>query len=61
MDWLFYALISYYAWSINDNIKTMAVSISDLNKQMVIQITEAGFSKTTIQDHELRIRKLESP
>lgn len=60
VDWVFYGLLGYFVWSIDSNLREISKSVSTLNTQMAVQIAESHSNKATLNDHEQRIRVLES-
>ncbi len=60
VDYCFYTLLTYFAWSINDNIKEMAVSQAKLTTNDAVQDTRLDNNAKSIVDHETRIRTQEN-
>lgn len=60
VEWIFYGLLGYFAFSIDSNIKDMSKSIQTLNTQMAVQINENTSVKSKVDDHEGRLRLIES-
>ena len=59
VEWAFLGLLSWFAYSINMNISDMQKTISELNKQVAIVISDNAGSKELLKDHEFRLRDLE--
>lgn len=59
VEWAFLALITYFAYSLNNNISELQKGMIELNSQVKIILTESSNSKELIKDHENRLRFLE--
>lgn len=52
VGWLFFALLSYFAYDMNTTMKDMSHSVNDLNKNVAVVIFQSA-------NHEQRIQTLE--
>ncbi len=59
VEWAFLGLITYFAYSLNNNISELQKGMIELNSQVKIILTESSNSKELIKDHENRLRFLE--
>ena len=50
--WLFFALLSYFAYDMNSTMKEVSHSVNDLNKNVAVMIFQG-------ENHEERIKGLE--
>lgn len=50
--WLFFGLLSYFAYDMNSTMKEMKVSVIDLNKNVAVMLYQST-------NHEERIKYLE--
>lgn len=59
-SWVFYGLIGYVALNMSSNMEKIQTGVTELNKQVAVIITESNSAKKSIDDHEVRIRILET-
>lgn len=61
VEWAFYGLLSYFAWSISSDIDSMKTSIVDLNQKVAVVITRDEGQQEKLRDFERRLERLEYP
>lgn len=55
--WVFFALLSYFAYDMNSTMKDMNHSVVDLNKNVAVILYQGANHEERIKDLELRVFK----
>lgn len=57
--WLFFGLLSYFAYDMNTTMKDMSVSVNELNQSVAVVLVQQDGNKLSIEKLERRIEKIE--
>lgn len=57
--WLFFALLSYFAWDMNSTMKDMSVSVNTLNTSVAVMLVRQDTTAKDIEKMDVRLQKLE--
>ena len=57
--WLFFALLSYFAWDMNSTMKDMSVSVNTLNTAVAVMLVRQDTTAKDIEKMDVRLQKLE--
>ena len=56
--WLFFGLLSYFAYDMNTTMKDMSVSVNELNQSVAVVLVQQDGNKLSIEKLERRIEKI---
>lgn len=60
VSWLFFALLSYFAYDMSNTTKNMSTSINELNKNVAVVVYQVSNQEKIINEHGQRLRDLET-
>lgn len=59
VGWIFFGLLSYFAYDMNSTMKDVSISVAELNQSVAVVLVQQATSKEALDEVKKRVEKIE--